>query len=318
MNGVVPNAYLEWRFEKAGFVTASDATAFILGTPSLTLLVTLHTPEETPAGMVHVTAGAQPRPALIAGLNHLPPRRLRDFWIDRFEVTNREFKVFVDAGGYRDRKHWQHAFVDGGRTLSFEQAMARFTDSTGRPGPATWESGNFLEGQEDLPVRGVSWYEAAALLAWSGKSLPTIFHWSRAADQRMSGVVAPRSNFHGQGAIKVGASGRLNRWNGRPRRQIRNGARTARTTPSALHQAAAGTACLPVQRSRAPAVRTRRQLRLRGVKCSDGDGGDHRRTGGVRGARFPRRAAVSDDVSPPIARSTKRLGRSGGARRLLR
>ena len=131
VDAVVPSAYLEWRFEKAGFVTASDATAFILGTPSLTLLVTLHTPEETPAGMVHVTAGAQPRRASIAGLDHLPPRRLRDFWIDRFEVTNREFKVFVDAGGYRDHKHWQHPFVDGGRTLTFEQAMARFTDSTG-------------------------------------------------------------------------------------------------------------------------------------------------------------------------------------------
>ena len=53
--------------------------------------------------------------------------------------------------------------------------MARFTDSAGRPGPATWESGNFLEGQEDLPVTGVSWYEAAAFAALSGKSLPTSF-----------------------------------------------------------------------------------------------------------------------------------------------
>jgi len=212
VNGVVPNDYLEWRFEKAGYVTASDATAFILGTPSLTLLVTLHTAEQTPAGMVHVTAGDQPRLATIAGLNHLPPRRLRDFWIDRFEVTNRDFKRFVDAGGYRDPKYWPHPFVDGGRTLTFEQAMARLTDSTGRPGPATWESSNFLEGQGDLPVTGVSWYEASAFVAWSGKSLPTIFHWSRVADQRMSGLVAPRSNFHGPGAMKVGSSGGMNRF----------------------------------------------------------------------------------------------------------
>jgi formylglycine-generating enzyme required for sulfatase activity/dienelactone hydrolase len=211
VNAVVPSAYLEWRFERAGYVTATDAAAFALA-PGLTFQVLLHTPEQTPSGMVHVTAGDGPRVALIAGLDHLPPQRLRDFWIDRYEVSNREFKRFVDAGGYRDRKYWLHPFVDGGRTLTFEQAMARFTDSAGRPGPATWESGTFLEGQDDLPVTGVSWYEAAAFAAFSGKSLPTIFHWSRVADQRLSGVVAPRSNFQGRGLMKVGASGGMNRY----------------------------------------------------------------------------------------------------------
>jgi dienelactone hydrolase len=210
-DAVVPNAYLEWLFEKDGYLTVTDTTNFG-NLPSLRFQVTLHTSEQTPPGMVHVAAGDEPRVALIAGLDHLPPRRLRDFWIDRFEVTNRDFKRFVDAGGYRDRKYWQHPFMDGGRTLTFEQAMARFTDSSGRPGPATWESGAFLEGQDDLPVTGVSWYEAAAFAAFSGKSLPTIFHWSRVADQRMSGLVAPRSNFHGRGPMKVGASGGMNRY----------------------------------------------------------------------------------------------------------
>ena len=102
--------------------------------------------------------------------------------------------------------------MDGGRTLTFEQAMARFKDSAGRPGPATWEAGNYPDGQDDLPVTGVSWYEAAAFAAFAGKSLPTIFHWSRVADQRMSGLVAPRSNFHGRGLMKVGASGGMNRY----------------------------------------------------------------------------------------------------------
>ena len=41
-----------------------------------------------------------------------------------------------------------------------------------------WESGNFLEGQGDFPVTGVSWFEAAAYSAFMGRSLPTIFHWS--------------------------------------------------------------------------------------------------------------------------------------------
>jgi formylglycine-generating enzyme required for sulfatase activity len=46
----------------------------------------------------------------------------------------------------------------------------------------------------------VSWYEAAAFAAFSGKSLPTSYHWSRVADQRMSGLVAPRLAIFAAGA----------------------------------------------------------------------------------------------------------------------
>ncbi len=206
---VVPNGYLEWQFVKAGYVTASDAVAG--NAPTLTLLATLHTDADTPPGMVYVTGDEQPRVALIAGLDHLPPQPLRSFWIDRYEVTNAQYKRFVDAGGYRDRKYWTQPFAEDGRVLTFEQAIARFTDSTGRPGPATWESGHAPEGQDDLPVTGVSWYEASAYAVFAGKALPTIFHWSRAADQRLSGLIAPRSNFAGRGPAKVGSLGAMNR-----------------------------------------------------------------------------------------------------------
>ena len=69
----------------------------------------------------------------------LPPAKLDDYFIDRYEVTNKEFKRFVDAGGYRDRRYWTEKFVDRGRVLSCEEAMTRFRDKTGRPGPSTWE-----------------------------------------------------------------------------------------------------------------------------------------------------------------------------------
>ena len=42
-------------------------------------------------------------------------------------------------------------------------------------------------------MTGVSWYEAAAYARWAGKSLPTIYHWSRAADQRLSAASFPRA-----------------------------------------------------------------------------------------------------------------------------
>ena len=69
------------------------------------------------------------------------PGAFRIFGIDRFEVTNRAFKQFVDAGGYRDRGHREHPFVKDGRTLTWEEALAEFRDATGRPGPSTWELG---------------------------------------------------------------------------------------------------------------------------------------------------------------------------------
>ena len=41
-----------------------------------------------------------------------------DYWIDKYEVTNREYKEFVDAGGYLDERYWMHQFVKDGRKLS--------------------------------------------------------------------------------------------------------------------------------------------------------------------------------------------------------
>src|SRR4029077_3309950 len=88
--------------------------------------------------------------------------------------------AFVDKGGYRSREYWQEPFVDHGRTVPWENAIAAFRDTTGRPRPSTWELGTYPEGQADMPVSGVSWYEAAAYAAFVGKRLPTAFHWRAA------------------------------------------------------------------------------------------------------------------------------------------
>jgi len=204
----VPNAFLAWKVEKEGFATAEDVSGALVQQ----LMFTLHERGTEPPEMVHVTVGDAPYQMFIPGLDHLPAVKLQDFWIDRREVTNREFKTFVDAGGYRSPAFWQHLFTREGRSLTFDQAIALFTDSTGRPGPAAWELGSFPEGQDDFPVTGVSWYEAAAFAAYAGKSLPTIYHWSRAAEQRFSGIVVPRSNFGGQAVVKAGVSGAINRF----------------------------------------------------------------------------------------------------------
>lgn len=130
---------------------------------------------------------------------------LPDFDIDRFEVTNRQFQEFVDQGGYRKRDHWKEKFIRDGKELSWEQAMDLFRDPTGRPGPSTWEGGHFPQGQDDYPVSGVSWYEAAAYADFAGKSLPALGQWYKAADPEAARFIVNESNFGGKGPARVGS-----------------------------------------------------------------------------------------------------------------
>src|SRR5262249_10908555 len=88
--------------------------------------------------------------------------------------------------------------------LSFEEAMEKLADRSGRPGPATWEAGGFPAGEEDYPVRGVSFYEAAAFAAFSGKSIPTVHHWQAAADVFATAPLLVASNFDAKGPTRVG------------------------------------------------------------------------------------------------------------------
>lgn len=151
-----------------------------------------------PPGMVHVPAGT-------VDLAGNPSVKLDDFLIDKYEVTNRDFKKFVDAGGYRDSKYWKFPFLNDGRTLSFEQAMQLFRDKTDRRAPSTWELGSYPSGQDDYPVSGVSWYEAAAYAESVAKSLPTVYHWYRAASMGRYSDILQLSNFSGKGPAPVGS-----------------------------------------------------------------------------------------------------------------
>ena len=129
-------------------------------------------------------------------------------------MTNREFKRFVDAGGYaQPRATGREPFVDDdGRELSCGRGDGPLPDRTGRPGPATWEVGDYPDGHGELPVTGVSWYEAAAYAAFAGKSLPTIYHWDRVALTWASGDIVPLSNLTGSALLPVGSTRAMNRY----------------------------------------------------------------------------------------------------------
>jgi dienelactone hydrolase len=128
------------------------------------------------------------------------------FFIDRYEVTNKQYKEFIDKGGYSNPDYWKNQFKKDGKIINWNEAIALFVDNTGRPGPATWEAGYFPDGQDNYPVSGISWYEAAAYAEYAGKGLPAAAHWESAAKwfYRSDSKIVPMSNFNRKGPDQVG------------------------------------------------------------------------------------------------------------------
>jgi formylglycine-generating enzyme required for sulfatase activity len=152
------------------------------GHNSVTLLVTVQ-PGASPALTAHLAAARHDTEGMVLvpeGDVDLGTSRERvpAFLIDRNEVTNARFLRFVTGGGYTNRDLWPDlAGAPGGR----DAALAGFVDRTGVYAPRFWSGATFPEGQADHSVVGVTWYEAAAFARWSGKQLPSLAQWRRAA-----------------------------------------------------------------------------------------------------------------------------------------
>jgi serine/threonine protein kinase/dienelactone hydrolase len=197
----VPWGFFQFRIEREGYapiLCVKITVGFDIKTGryahATPIKVTLDKAESLPPGMIRVP-GAD---------------KIGDFFIDQFEVTNKQYKEFVDKGGYRNRAFWKQKFIKDGKELGREEAVAGFVDQTGRPGPSTWAAGEYKKGQEDFPVAGVSWYEAAAYAEFSGKSLPTVDHWAAATGinlftRTIIHSLLPLSNFGGEGPAAVGS-----------------------------------------------------------------------------------------------------------------
>ena len=214
----VARGTLLWKFEKPGFGPVYRTSLALIprisvppGEP-LESSVTLDEVGNIPSGMVRVEPAKYFKTLFIPGYEGMPELALKDYWIDQYEVTNKQFKAFVDEGGYQKREYWRINFVREGKQLSFEEAMALFSDATGRPGPKDWVQGEYSKGQDDFPVTGISWYEAAAYAQFAGKSLPTVYHWNRAAGPNSAAFIVPASNFGSSGILPVGSKPNMSPW----------------------------------------------------------------------------------------------------------
>jgi serine/threonine protein kinase/cephalosporin-C deacetylase-like acetyl esterase len=195
VNVSLPAFFMQVRLEKPGFEPAEFATS---GLDLMGQNKRLFPAGTVPAGMVAV-------PAHHSSPGPLGGKSLPDYFLDKYEVTNRQFQEFVAAGGYRDSKYWRNSFRRDGRDLPFDQALARFVDKTGRPGPGGWELGGFPKDQADFPVSGVSWFEATAYCEYRKKALPTVYHWRHVAGFGLFSDILQMSNFGGTGPARAGS-----------------------------------------------------------------------------------------------------------------
>ena len=153
-------------------------------------------PSASPAGMVKIPAGDfafRVQGIEIEGFNDIgvdvqypwedSPRRfheqrmqVKSFWIDKYPVTNAEFKKFLDSSHYHPQDD-----------LNFLR---------------DWKDGSFPAGWEDRPVTWVSLEDARAYAAWAGKRLPHEWEWQYAA-QGSDGRTYPWGNDWNASAVPV-------------------------------------------------------------------------------------------------------------------
>ena len=123
-------------------------------------------------------------PGIFLGTDNTIPA----YGVSETEVSNHQYKEFIEDGGYEKPVFWDFPININGKQYSFDKTIGLFTDKFGKSGPKNWTYGDFPEGEENFPVRGISWFEARAYANYKGLSVPNIFQWLDAA--QLSGFTA--------------------------------------------------------------------------------------------------------------------------------
>jgi len=114
-----------------------------------------------------------------------------DFWIGKYPVTNGQYRRFVEAGGYDERRYWTAV------GWAWRQSEHKRWGREHGDRPEWWDDPAW--NLPNLPVVGVCWFEALAYTRWLSEAtgrpcrLPTEAEWEKAA-RGIDGRIYPWGN----------------------------------------------------------------------------------------------------------------------------